>query len=646
MSAIAGIHNINKEPIAQHHIDSMMKALQHFPADDIQVWNKEHTFLGCHAQWITPESINEQLPFYDYQRQLAITSDAIIDNRKELFQLLQVDKKDQNKIPDSLLILLAYHKWGEECPKYLIGDFAFMIWDEKRQKIFGARDFSGSRTLYYSLKNQRFAFSTTIEPILTFPNFQKQLNEIWLAEYLAIEGMIDAVDSSITPYLNINQVPPSHSITVVGNEVYIKRYCTLTSIEQLKLKSSEEYVEAFQEIFQKAVTSRLRTHLNVGTQLSGGLDSGAVASFAAKAVRKENKKLHTFSYIPSKDFKDFTPKQLLADERPYIYSTVKHLGDVKDHYFDFKGKSSFSEIDEFLEIMEMPYKFFENSFWLKGMFEKGQREGLGILLSGDRGNFTISWGPALEYYAVLLKRLKWVRLFRELDQYSKNVGGPRLGRMKTIAKVGFPTIDNILSKRNKSVRPKLINPNFAEDTGVYKRFKEYGIDRTGWYCSPTIYKERKKHFEDVFHWNAGNTHIAKLSLRHSLWKRDPTNDLRVVRFCISLPEDQYVQNGLDRSLIRRATKGYLPDKVRLNQRIRGVQGADWVHRMIPQWDSFLSEVKELSLNKQVQQYLNGQVLNDAILKLSNEVRPEYATDRHYKVLMRSVIVYRFIRKFT
>ncbi|MGQ4671626.1 hypothetical protein ACUIJ5_25025 [Bacillus toyonensis] len=50
---------------------------------------------------------------------------------------------------------------------------------------------------------------------------------------------------------------------------------------------------------------------------------------------------------------------------------------------------------------------------------------------------------------------------------------------------------------------------------------------------------------------------------------------------MSVPEEQYVQNGLDRALIRRATKNFLPDKVRLNQRVRGIQGADGVYRMAP-----------------------------------------------------------------
>ena len=78
--------------------------------------------------------------------------------------------------------------------------------------MFGARDLSGYRTLYYYRDHQRFAFCTTIEPLLTLPYIEKRLNEEWLAEYLAISGMIDTVDARITPYLNIDQVPPFHTI--------------------------------------------------------------------------------------------------------------------------------------------------------------------------------------------------------------------------------------------------------------------------------------------------------------------------------------------------------------------------------------------------------------------------------------------------
>ncbi|WP_342513167.1 asparagine synthase-related protein [Sporosarcina sp. FSL K6-1522] len=645
MSALAGIYHMNGEPIDIQSGHDLMKALQKYPADAIQTWHLDSIFLGCHAQWITPESVGEPLPFYDYERQCAITADAIIDNRKELFERLQIDPSYQKQITDSELILRAYYKWGKDTPKFLLGDFAFMIWDQKHQRLFGARDFSGSRTLYYHRSYDRFAFCTIIEPLLVLPFVEKKVNEQWLAQYLALAGTVDAVDSTITPYQHIEQIPPSHSITIEKNKITLNRYSYITKGKVLKLKSNEEYVEAFQHVFQEAVTARLRTHGKVGSQLSGGLDSGAVVAFAAKKLQKENKPFHTFSYIPPADFEDFTPRYLIADERPYITSTADYVGGITTHYCDFKGRDSYSEIDDFLDVIEMPYKFFENSFWLKGIFEKAQEQDVRVLLNGDRGNFTVSWGFPLEYYSLLLKKMQWVRLHRELLDYRNNVGGSRLPRLKVIAKMGFPILDRIFPGDTPYKVPDLINPSFAEKMGVYPTFEKYGMDQTGWYAKPDIFLERKKHFEDVFQWNVSSTLASKLSLRYALWKRDPTNDLRVVQFCLSVPESQYVQNGVDRLLIRRATKNYLPDKVRLNQLVRGVQGADWVHRMLPNWEAFKEEAQQLRTDDRIREYVDGHALKEALTSLEQQPKAEYDTDIGYKFLMRALILQRFLKKF-
>ncbi|WP_078428893.1 lasso peptide isopeptide bond-forming cyclase [Alkalihalobacterium alkalinitrilicum] len=646
MSAIAGVYNLSHQPVLMEHIDNLMYKLKVYPANDTQIFHNEHVALGCHAQWITPESVGEQLPYYDRERQLVITADAIIDNRNELFERLNIGHYQRKIIPDSQLILLAYDKWGEDSPKYLVGDFAFMLWDEKKQKLFGARDFSGSRTLYYFQNYHHFAFCTTIEPLFSLPFVEKKLNEQWLAEFLGIAGMIDTVDASITPYQTVEQLPPSHSISIVGQKVTLKRYCTLQVMPQLKLKRNEEYIEAFQEIFQQAVHSRLRTHRQVGAQLSGGLDSGSIVGFAAPLLKKENKLLHTFSYIPPSDFNDFTPKHLMPDERPFIKATVQHVGGIKDQYLNFDGRDPYTEMNDFLDIMEMPYKFFENSFWLKGMFEKAQEEDVGLLLNGGRGNLTISWGSAIDYYAALLKKLKWLRLFQELNQYSQKAGGARFRRLPTISKVAFPFIQQISSSRTAYTNPMLINPGFADEIGVFNKLKQNGMDESGWFSTTNIYEQRKRHFEDDFHWNASNTLATKLSLRYSVWKRDPTNDMRVVQFCLSLPEEQYVQNGLDRALIRRATVNILPDKVRLNQQIRGVQGADWVHRMIPVWKNFVAEIKQMLNDDTTMGYINGEVIRNALQKIQNGVGPDYILDPDSKVLMRSLIVHKFLKKFT
>lgn len=646
MSAIVGIYHLNNEPVPQEHSNNLMNALDKFPADDAQTWQQGNIFLGCRSQWITPESVNERLPFYDHEKKLAITADAIIDNRPELFERLQVEQSYRKKIPDSELILLAYLKWGSEVSKYLIGDFAFMILDGNNGQLFGARDFSGGRTLYYHCTRHRFAFCTVIQPLLTLPYIEKKLNEHWLAEFLAIPGMLDAADVNSTVYKNIHQLPPAHSIIVSADGVTLSRYCRLVPEEPLKLKSNHEYVEAFREVFRVAVSARLRTRHDVGARLSGGLDSGSVVSFAAPELLKQNKRLYTFSYIPVDDFEDWTPKSRIADERPLIQATVNHVGNIKDQYLNFTGRSPLTEIDDLLEILEMPYKFIGNSFWLKGIFEEASRQQIGVLLSGGRGNYSISWGPAMDYYVSLLKKLNWIRLYREIHLYSQNLGVKKSRVMAALRSTALHSIARIIPWKKSYPIPQLINSEFARSTGVLCRLQGNGIDTTGSAGVLNLTESRLQRFEQLCYWNIPGTSATKLSLQYSLWERDPTNDLNVIRFCLSVPEEQFVQNGLGRALVRRATDGYLPDKVRLNQRIRGIQGADAVHRMAPSWKQFIAELQRLCDDDEISRFFNVAVLKDVISKVENNPKPEYANNLEFKFLMRSLVVYRFLKTFS
>ncbi|MEC5424048.1 asparagine synthase-related protein [Virgibacillus sp. C22-A2] len=645
MSAITGIFHINKESVSHEHSKLMMNSLQQYPSDDIKTWNNKYIFLGCHAQWITPESLGEELPYYDYERQLAITADAIIDNRDDLFDRLQVDRGRRKVMPDSQLILLAYYKWGEATPIHLHGDFAFMIWDERNQKLFGARDFSGSRTLYFYRNETRFAFSTTIEPLFTLPYLDKVLNEEWLAEFLAIPTMVEAVDMSSTVYKSVHQVPPSHTITVVDGRVSVSRYNAIDVNEEIKLKSNAEYEEAFRHVFQNAVTARTRTHGEVGSHLSGGLDSGSVVSFAATNLRKENKRLHTYSYIPEDTYTDWTPHYYEADERPYIKETVRHIGNISDNYLSFNGRSSLSEVDDFLDIMEMPYKFFENTFWLKGINEAAQQKDIKIMLNGARGNHSVSWGSmtlTYNYYAELFKKLKWVRLFNELDSYCNNFNTGKSVMFPFVAKRAIP---NAFAKKEQHNFPVFINRDFAQNTNVYAKLRENNLDENG-IVFKNLTKYRRNYYNQAHVWNKSGVASTNLSLRYSLWDRDPTNDLNVIRFCLAIPEEQYVTGGMERSIIRRAMKDYLPDKVRLNQSSRGIQGADVVHRMTSDWSGFLNELHELAEDENISEFININVIKECLSKLGNDPKPELLFTDEFKVLTRSLIVYRFIRRFS
>lgn len=643
LSAIAGILELDDVASSGETIIHMMKELQKYPADAVNIWRNDHLALGCHAQWITPESTNERLPSYDANRGLAITADAIIDNREQLFNQLHIEFSLRKTMTDAELILVAYMKWGKEAPKHLIGDYAFVIWDKRRNQLFGARDVLGRRSLYYYHAPNRFAFCTVISPLFSVPGIHKKLNEAWFAEFLAIPMMFDTIDVHATVYEGIKQLPPAHSFTLKKGVITLEQYDDLVaSTPKLKLRTNDDYVDAFREVFQEAVQAKLRTHRQVGLRMSGGLDSGSVASFAAKPLLQEGKVLHAYSYIPAKHFEDWTPRSLIPNETAYIQAAANYIGNIEENYLAFEGRNAISEMDSMLELMEGPYKFFENSFWLTGMLEQAQEHHVGILLNGTRGNYTISWGDPIDHYTRLLRTFRWGKVSRELSHYIRMMGTGRSVVIPIIAKQAFTHLMRAVLTKKRSDIPLVIHPDFAARTKVLDKLMSYHVGLSAYV--PDEVTARYNQFQRLSVSNHIGSSTTKLSLPYAICERDPTSDPRVIRFCLSLPHDQYVQNGIDRSLIRRATEGYLPDKVRMNIHARGVQGADWIYRMLPYWEEFRDQLHKLCNDSNASYYLNVPQIKQSLDMLGKEPKLAYAFDFNARLLMRSLIAYRFIQQ--
>jgi asparagine synthase (glutamine-hydrolysing) len=637
MGAIIGIFNTNQAPVDPEEKERMFIKLNKYPYDSLNEWSNSEVFMGCLMQWITPEANYEVLPYYDRNRELAITADAILDNREDLFSKLRIQREYQKTITDSELIMYAYEKWKDDCPKHLIGDFAFMIWDNKQKRLFGARDFSGTRSLYYFYKNGKFVFSTILSPILELPFVDKTHNKEWIADFLAIFQQYDSLNTFITPYQSIQQVPPAHSISISGENLVLDRYYTFSPGKNLKLNSSSEYEEAFIEVLSKAVKSRLRTPYKVGAQLSGGLDSSSIVSLASKELLKRKRRLLTFSHVPIKNFKVPDSKGVISDETPLIKSTVNYVGNIEDHYLDLEGRSPLNEIEHWLNIIEMPYKFVENSFWIRGIYEKASQENVKVLLSGARGNLTISWGNMKEHYVALLKKLRIIKLNYELNMLKKQQNVNKYAIAKMLLKEAYPFLN--IGKRensNQNIIPTLINPEFAKEVDVFSRIK--GLE------NPSLKTDRQKReyaYKQLYSWNIVGSVSTRMSLQHSVMERDPTNDLRVINFCFSVPEEQFVRNGLNRALIRQSMKGILPEDVRLNNK-RGLQAADWIHRMAPNWDCFVSELEQLNSSAELSQFLNPKLINNALLKAKKGPLNEYESDPDIRLSMRGIVLEKFL----
>ena len=124
--------------------------------------------------------VKQYLQLLEDIHDLAIVADARVDNREELIRILISKGYIQEKNPtDADLILAAYDCWKESCPEYIIGDFAFAIWDQSFRRLFAARDRKGWRTLHYRFQHSCFQWATEASQILEDPAFPIQINELY-----------------------------------------------------------------------------------------------------------------------------------------------------------------------------------------------------------------------------------------------------------------------------------------------------------------------------------------------------------------------------------------------------------------------------------------------------------------------------------
>jgi asparagine synthase (glutamine-hydrolysing) len=153
---------------------------------------------------------------------LRLKANARIDDRAYLIE--ELDLTSSEPISDEQLILHAYETWGEDCVDHLIGDFAFAIWDERKQQFFCARDHFGVRPFFYTHIGGNFKFSSSLNELRRDPQVSNTLNEIAIGDYLLF-GVNQ--DNATTIFKDIHRLPPGHRLTVANNEIKLRKYWTL-----------------------------------------------------------------------------------------------------------------------------------------------------------------------------------------------------------------------------------------------------------------------------------------------------------------------------------------------------------------------------------------------------------------------------------
>jgi asparagine synthase (glutamine-hydrolysing) len=559
VSGVCGIVNLDGAPVEAKVLRKMAEAAAHRGPDAIRYWSNGAAGLANLALNITPESMREQQPLVDLRGDLVLTADARVDNRDELIRTLTAKGYLQDSDPtDAEIILASYRCWGEACPIHIIGDFAFVIWDATRKRLFAAREPQGTRALYYRLESRRVLFATEVKQILAAPNVPARIFEPAVGTFLSL---IDPLPEW-TYYQGINQLPPGHALTVDSGKHRVWRYWDIDPDFRIEYRDENQYAEHFVEIFKEAVRCRLRSAKPVGIFLSGGLDSGSVASTAGwllqRGVAADHPEFRAYSWA----FEEFPQ----SDERHISDRIVHHYG-LPVTYIPADSAWPLKDYPSHGPDQDDPYLPFYRVLADRTL-EKARAEGMGWMLTGGLGDMMV--GSAIFDYLDQLWEGHWLRLWGELRAHGQLWGVRR--RTLVTSYMAQPLEDYLWSQgraswlrhalhrvlRRRQPYPEWIQPQFARRIDLadlaYQNMPQAPV--TGF----ARYKRYHAAFssgstQDLIGWERSNA-------RFGLGDADPFSDRRLVSFVLAMPQRMLTRGGELKLLLRQSMRGIMPEEAR------------------------------------------------------------------------------------
>jgi asparagine synthase (glutamine-hydrolysing) len=598
VSAVVGLVDFDERPIDVTHLRRMLATLKHRGPDDSGISVEGAVGLAHHMLWTTPESLVEHLPLV--KGHLAITADARIDNRDELISTLGLTRNQP--ITDSELILAAYETWNDRCPERLLGDFAFAIWDGYHRQLFCARDPFGLKPFYYHWSGQRFLFASEIKALLSHPDVPQQLNQSRIADYL----LQIFADQTTTFYQGIVRLPPAHTLIVSPQGLQIAAYWTLDATKELRLRSDQDYAEAYRELFTDAVRCRLRSAYPVGSMLSGGLDSSSIVCVAQSLL---DQPLKTFSII----FDQISE----SDERPFI-NAVLDGRNVEPYFIPGDSLPLLGCQPKVLHYQDEPFDA-PNLFLNRGIWAIAQQQGVRVLLDGLMGDDVVSHGYA--YLNDLAYQGHWITLARQIRAIAHRRGySPWEPTWRYIWNEGIkPRVPHTFRNKWRQLRgydsismthlPRFIQPQLAQDLQLIERLQAIETAR-----APHRYTARDTHranLTDGF-LAAALEVFNKGSAEFGLETRLPFSDRRLVEFCLAIPPNQKLYQGWPRSVARRALHHILPEVIQWRD-TKGDLSYNLVHTLNTE-QNHLEKLLCSEIMQQLELYLSAPAVSGLVQK--------------------------------
>jgi len=551
MSGIAGIYHLDGRPVEQADLQRMLDSIAHRGPDGSKVWVDGSVGLGHRMLWTTPESLHEKLPLVNKTAELAITADARIDNRDELFASLNFDGQPRGTIADSELILAAYEKWGESCPERLLGDFAFAIWDGKKRRLFCARDPVGIKPFFYYFDGKTFYWGSEPKAIYDDSKVPKEPNIPLICLYLL--NRFDEREETL--YRSIYRLPPSHFMVLENGRIRKEQYWDIDPNYTIRYKTDGEYAEHFLSIFKEAIRARLRSHRPVGTLLSGGLDSSSIVCTAQMLYQERS--------IPDSGFETFSIvfDEFPCDERAYIHEVTRKWN-VKANYFPYEENLSWVDFEQIPQYPDVGY-FPTLLFWGPAL-ERARQKGIRVMFDGIGGDDVFDVGYHHLTDLLLQKNIRKLiaQLWHDaaLSSYYSRFSLLLDYCLKPLIPQSLRApIKRFLRPFRGNGIPNWFNKSFLNKINLNDRLQK---DHRTPYFPTRAQQHIYEYLRSGWNANVALDVVERFESYFDVESRHPFLDRRLIEFCLGVPGEQRWSAEWSKRVLRNAMRDNLPEPIR------------------------------------------------------------------------------------
>ncbi len=460
---------------------------------------------------------------------------------------------------DSEVIVHLYEEYGLNFPAHINGMFAIAIWDQNNETLVLVRDRMGVKPLFYAEADNNLVFGSEIKSILLHPDIKKEKDYDALYHYFTYKNIVPPK----TAFKEIRSLMPGEMLIYSKKKKVLKTYWQ-ADFSKKSLDSIDEAELKIHDILMDATKIRMRSDVEVGAFLSGGLDSSLIV---ALAQRHSSKKLKTFSLGYNMETKLFNKAEDIQSAK-----LISEMFET-DHYEYFMNPMELIDnLDSILHSFDQPFAGVSSTFFLTRLISKHVK----VALSGDGADelFGSYLAPRLafpmEYYAancdIIEKGMMSDNQKNNLKPFENNIMFLQellKGSNGELAKWKYKLLP-FDDKKKKQLLSNGFKGMISEGTDSYRLLKSQ-IDS----CNAKDVLNRVLENE----WNTllPNQVLAFvdfLSMAHSVEVRSPFLDYRLIDYVATLPGSYKIVEGNVKHLLKNVARGIIPDQI-INRKKEG-----------------------------------------------------------------------------